>query len=297
MKKLSLTLAFIAIFCTMAMSLSAQTLSDYIDVVYLKNGSVIKGIIIEQVPGKSLKIETSDGSQYVYQITEVEKFTRELKPVSSSANSNNTNATKPVVKKEPKPFFNKTKGYWGGVEFLIAGSPGLRIVNGYKFGQFGYLGLAVGLEANRIVNNYYSYTMLPYYRGNREVAPFLTFNIVYAGDILKRRITPYYQVELGYGINLNRYSDQYYTGYDLQGNYYEYIYQEKNIGGPTGGAVFGVRFKTKKRVNFQLGLNARFFTNIYDPSNSFHTMDATFYNRGSGFDIRGAGGIRFGIGF
>jgi len=48
-----------------------------VDVVYLKNGSVIRGMIIEQVPNESLKIQTRDGSVFVYAISEVEKITKE----------------------------------------------------------------------------------------------------------------------------------------------------------------------------------------------------------------------------
>lgn len=48
-----------------------------VDVVYLKNGSIIKGTIIEQVPNVSLKIETRDGSVFVYKIEEIEKMTKE----------------------------------------------------------------------------------------------------------------------------------------------------------------------------------------------------------------------------
>lgn len=47
------------------------------DVVYLKNGSIIRGIIIEQVPNISLKIKTKDGSVFAYKIEEVEKMTKE----------------------------------------------------------------------------------------------------------------------------------------------------------------------------------------------------------------------------
>ncbi len=47
------------------------------DVVYLKNGSVIKGVIVEQVPGSSVTIETSDGSTFVYPIEDVSKITKE----------------------------------------------------------------------------------------------------------------------------------------------------------------------------------------------------------------------------
>ncbi len=53
------------------LSLSAQNMQE---VVYLKNGSIIKGVVIEQVPGESLKIQTYDGSIFVYKMSEVEKI-------------------------------------------------------------------------------------------------------------------------------------------------------------------------------------------------------------------------------
>ena len=52
--------------------------SSYQDVVYLKNGSIIRGLIIEQIPNKSIKIETSNGNVFVYQMNEIEKITKEL---------------------------------------------------------------------------------------------------------------------------------------------------------------------------------------------------------------------------
>lgn len=51
--------------------------TTYKDVVYLKNGSMVKGIIIEQIPNVSLKIETNDGSVFVYKMEEVEKMAKE----------------------------------------------------------------------------------------------------------------------------------------------------------------------------------------------------------------------------
>lgn len=47
------------------------------DVVYLKNGSVIRGLIIEQVPNKSIKVQTRDESIFVYQMDEIEKLGKE----------------------------------------------------------------------------------------------------------------------------------------------------------------------------------------------------------------------------
>jgi hypothetical protein len=54
-----------------------------VDVVYLKDGSIIRGIIIEQVPSVSLKIQTRDGSVFVYPIDKVERITRE-RPINLS---------------------------------------------------------------------------------------------------------------------------------------------------------------------------------------------------------------------
>lgn len=48
------------------------------DVVYLKNGSIIKGTIVEQIPNESIKIETSDGSVFVYDFADVKKIAREV---------------------------------------------------------------------------------------------------------------------------------------------------------------------------------------------------------------------------
>jgi hypothetical protein len=47
------------------------------DMVHLKNGSIIKCQIIEQVVGESIKIKTSDGSIIVYKMDEVLKITKE----------------------------------------------------------------------------------------------------------------------------------------------------------------------------------------------------------------------------
>ena len=48
------------------------------EVVYLKNGSVIRGLIIEQIPGVSLKIQTSDGNIFAYPISDVKSITKEV---------------------------------------------------------------------------------------------------------------------------------------------------------------------------------------------------------------------------
>jgi len=71
--KCLIMLLFLSVFiCT---DLVAQ--QNYQDVVYLRNGSIIRGIIIEQIIGKSLKIQTAENNVFVYSLDEVEKITKE----------------------------------------------------------------------------------------------------------------------------------------------------------------------------------------------------------------------------
>ena len=53
----------------------AQT--EYEDVVYLKNGEIRRGIIIEEIPFKQIKIKTKDGNVFVYGYDEIERKTKE----------------------------------------------------------------------------------------------------------------------------------------------------------------------------------------------------------------------------
>ena len=55
---------------------NAPAKTKMVDVVHLKNGSVIQGMVIEMVPNETIKIETADGSIFVYELNEVEKMTK-----------------------------------------------------------------------------------------------------------------------------------------------------------------------------------------------------------------------------
>jgi hypothetical protein len=49
----------------------------YEDVIYLEDGSIIRGTIVEEVPGETYKIEIAGGSVLVFEADEVEKVVRE----------------------------------------------------------------------------------------------------------------------------------------------------------------------------------------------------------------------------
>ena len=47
---------------------------NYTDEIQLKNGSIIKGFIIEQVPSVQIKLQTTDGNLFVFKIEEIRKI-------------------------------------------------------------------------------------------------------------------------------------------------------------------------------------------------------------------------------
>lgn len=50
---------------------------NYQEVVYLKNGSIKLGVVIEHIPNQLIKIKTTDGNIFAYNTYEVEKITKE----------------------------------------------------------------------------------------------------------------------------------------------------------------------------------------------------------------------------
>lgn len=50
---------------------------EFEDVVYLKNGGIVRGTVIEQVAGKSLKIVRFDGKAFRYKMKEIDKISKE----------------------------------------------------------------------------------------------------------------------------------------------------------------------------------------------------------------------------
>ena len=111
------------------------------DIVHLKNGSIIRGVIIEQVPNQSIKIQTADRNVFVYQMDEIEKLTKELYQGRGGNSFNNSNS-------------GLQSGYKGIVELgyqIGAGNFGmdrlkLNIINGYQINPYFSLGFGTGLR-------------------------------------------------------------------------------------------------------------------------------------------------------
>ncbi len=90
-------------------AIAQQTMKD---VVYLKNGSIIRGMIIEQIPNESIKIKTGDGNVILFKMDEIQKITKEdVTPETKTKpeKENTPDESKFGFSIEPKLFFAATE--------------------------------------------------------------------------------------------------------------------------------------------------------------------------------------------
>ena len=226
MRKLLLLLILPFVFTANAFS---QKYADYQDVVYLKNGSIIRGIIVEQIPSQSIKIETTGGNVFVYAIDEVEKIAKEPKvEIDSKVSSPNTGLK---------------RGYRGIVEFGTVFLPDigvkLEVINGYQFNPYFSLGFGVGFHW------YFGYEntiLLPLYADlrvnflDKKVSPYISLGIVYSFNLtdaepagmyftptcgIRFKFTERTSMNLGLGFGFQGFRYNYYYDYYSSGTDYE----------------------------------------------------------------------------
>ena len=164
-------------FCIL-INIFAIAQQNYQDVVYLKNGSIIRGIIIEQVPNKSIKIETADRSVFVYQMGEIEKITKEL------------------VYENTKSYYGDSflkSGFQGIVELGYAFGVGdygmdlikLNIINGYRFNHLFTLGFGTGIryyfDLKTVLLPIFAYFRVSF--ATKNISPYLSFGLGYSFDL------------------------------------------------------------------------------------------------------------------
>ncbi len=135
---------FFLVFCLTGLVVASPNFAQKIeDVIYLKNGETVRGTIIEQIPGESLKIQTADGSVFVYTIYEIAEIGRE-----------------PVMKMEEGFIRAKEKNPWlaSGLSVLIPGT-GQFYNDQYKKGlpQLGVALAGAGLVWWGLRDNYESH--------------------------------------------------------------------------------------------------------------------------------------------
>ena len=62
---------------TLQLNISSSFAQQYDDVIYLINGGVRRGLLLEQIPGESVKLRTSYGEIFVIRMSEISKIVRE----------------------------------------------------------------------------------------------------------------------------------------------------------------------------------------------------------------------------
>lgn len=181
---------------------------QYEEVVYLKNGSVVRGTIIEQIPNVSIKIATRDSNLFVFKIDEIEKITKEL---PKTTNPPQVTISQHASKKETNKKENKYSyelitemGYLVGVgEITIDNqltenyfnSTGSKLLNEDQ-------GLSLKTTHAFRMNDY---LLLGFGFGFDFLQSLILMPISAEGRLLlgKRKIQPYIDIGLGHGIAIN----------------------------------------------------------------------------------------------
>ncbi|HYH15800.1 MAG TPA: hypothetical protein VD794_11295 [Flavisolibacter sp.] len=120
-----------------SLTVNAQTFTD---VVHLKNGTIVRGIIIEQVPGKTIKVQTADALKIEINYSDIEKITKETSITTSEASISIGSSTTTVTQQKElkKYFFTTGAGFIAGDVIGYAGriSAGLRLGNHFDLQAF-----------------------------------------------------------------------------------------------------------------------------------------------------------------
>lgn len=289
MNYLKCALGFCVAICLSANTLLAQ--DNLEDVVYLKNGNIYRGLIIEQVPGESIKIKTIGGNVFGVQISDIQKLTKEEKivltsPTSSSSStsvSNTNSSVNPVVNdtmvvRVRKPWERK-RGYLMQVNFIADFLEfGVRVVNGYKINRYAQIGIGLGVDG--VVG-----APQTIFRGDfgDYSGVFFPAYLYFGGEILKKRFTPYYAVEAGYAFARNNH-------YLPMGNSSGSI-----KGGPMGSVGFGGRVHIKKYFNITVLFNLNVKNIAFE--RSYYETQGQVYIQERRRETFFFPGVRLGLGF
>lgn len=243
MKKSLLTL-ILSVF-----SLIAFSQNNFRDVVYLKNGSIIKGTVTEIVPDKHIKIATADGSIFVYVMAEIDKMSKEEVAYSRQQRiSERVNYSHPTAQGSFFISGSTNLGYASiKDEFSYSdvsdGEEFKRTADLKKFnfnpsvGWFVLDGLAIGLSIN-YKSKTYEYTEDHYYEKKESAFLYGPTIIYYFG---KSKLKPFIEAEYTFGKENE----------EVDSNL-EYMDSETKINNWSMGA--GIAYFLRKNISANIGL-------------------------------------------
>ncbi|HXH18157.1 MAG TPA: hypothetical protein VNJ07_03650 [Chitinophagales bacterium] len=210
--RVNIFLSALLIFTSQLLFAQKSSLYD----VYLKNGTIIRGKVVE-LSSEKVKIELSKGVISIFEMNEVEKVL--------PAESMEKTRKEPVI---------KTNGFFNAAEFRVLAGSGndgdkfstaysFQNVSGYQVNRYFRLGGGIGIDHY----NEYSHTFIPLFA---QVS----------GDVVKGRVTPVYFADAGYSFLIEK--DEYTNGAEEAGS----------KGGLLIHGGLGLKFYTASRVSFSL---------------------------------------------
>jgi hypothetical protein len=227
---------FIGLFFSL-IGISGNGQSKMEDVVYLKNGGVTRGMILEIIPERTVKIQTQDRDIFVHKFSEIERMEK--------INFPKTYATKvdSIVKPQLKQagYYNISKLGPMGLAGYTASS-----INGYRFNPHLLIGLGIGLDVYRELGG--NNDIVPYYTGagSRSSDYFLPVFIDARYHIRGKSATTFFTFfQMGYSVYLGGKSNnnqdlKQKNNYNYSSNYSIYNSFIPNRGGTficTGGGL------------------------------------------------------------
>ena len=201
----------------------AQSPENTSQVIFFKDGSFVKGEVLELKAGENLLVRRADGELVSYSASSVSRIKSSMKGFRqfTPRASGFVNTTTVGL------LFHKPADY-----IPLQANPGLEIINGYQF-PFGLqagLGVSVDLMESGVI--------FPVFGDFRYT-------------ILKGKSSPYLGLKAGYSIAVGKKDNN---------QYYDFAPQPKsrNFGGPLAGLEAGYKIYTGERFGITAGLEYRF---------------------------------------
>jgi len=171
---------FIAILLFLTISILAFAQQAYQDVIYLKNGNIIRGTIIEQIPNVSIKIETSDRNVFKYELEEIEKITKEPVVLAKSSSL----STSGILKKYCG-IINLGYGFGIGKGQEGLNTINFNFINGFQIFPYFSVGIGTGVKVWFI-------------KDVTDKPIFIPAFVNLRGHFLKEKVSQFLEVDLGY---------------------------------------------------------------------------------------------------
>lgn len=280
----------IAAFALLILPILGFAQSGMEDVIYLKNGSVYRGVIIEQVPNESMKIRSAGGNVFAVNMNDVERIAKEELAVRPAVGyGQDMPSCGWMSAMRDTTFVTRQRGFFFQSQILLENMQGgVRLISGYKAGRFGEFGIGIGFDrvfsspANERLNGFEKEALAGLY---------LPLFFYHARDLYSnRRITPFYAIEAGYAMAWE----------GIDGEFAEDAMGRRPQGGPIGGAGLGFKMYSKRnRGHFSVLFNVNFKrvgyerdVNVFDSAGQ---LTGTFVGEGTANLV--FPGVRFGIGF